>query len=294
MDLEWIIQPRHRGSQQSAAPDANPARRQAASPAPFTVINHRVDDPLGVMGRVLGMLTLLKAAAAFVAAAATTALPLAHIANHHQLPHSPAARTAAALPTGSDADLAVDQILALAPPPEPPVVVAPAAEAPADPAPAADPAPPDPAPAPAYQAPVYQAPAPPPPPVYRAPAPPPPAAVSIGSAQQAMINGDRAGLAPLNWNGCLAAIAAQNAARMAAAGAISHGNGVYAAQGCGLGGQTGENVGSWSGGINDGAINQLFMGSSGHYANIVGPYRAVGTAWAIGGNGVAYIAVEFG
>ena len=165
------------------------------------------------------------------------------------------------------------------------------------PAPAPAPAPVDPAPpvvsaAPPAPAPAYQ-PAPPPPPAP-APAPAPPAIV-IGSTQQAMINADRAGagLGPLTWSGCLANIAAQNAQRMASQGAISHAGGAQADLGCGLGSTAGENVGYWSGGINDGQLNTMFMNSAGHRANIMGNYHHVGTAWAVAPNGYAYIAVEF-
>ena len=121
--------------------------------------------------------------------------------------------------------------------------------------------------------------------------------VSIGSTQQALINSDRAaaGLAPLTWNGCLASVAYQNADRMAAAGAISHANGVSVDMGCGLGSaQTGENVGYWSAGVNDGQLNLMFLNSPEHRANIMGPYRYAGTAWVVGKNGAGYIAVELG
>ena len=112
-----------------------------------------------------------------------------------------------------------------------------------------------------------------------------------------MINADRAnaGLPPLQWSSCLAGVAYSNAVRMAAAGAISHAGGVQADFGCGLGSsQTGENVGWYSGGANDGVLNTMFMNSPEHRSNIMGPYHYVGTAWKIAGNGAAYIAVEFG
>jgi uncharacterized protein YkwD len=74
---------------------------------------------------------------------------------------------------------------------------------------------------------------------------------------------------------------------MAQQGQIFHGP----IGGCGL--PAGENVGFWSGGINDGQLNSMFMSSPGHRANIMGPYRYVGTAWAVAPDGKAYIAVEF-
>jgi uncharacterized protein YkwD len=37
----------------------------------------------------------------------------------------------------------------------------------------------------------------------------------------------------------------------------------------------------------------MFLASPGHRANIMGPYRYVGTSWVVARNGYAYIAVEF-
>lgn len=155
------------------------------------------------------------------------------------------------------------------------------------PRPTPDPSP-TPPPAAAPAAPAAAAPARP------APRPAPPAIV-VGSTQQSLINQDRAanGLGPLTWNGCLYNVAASNAARMAAAGAISHANGPSVDLTCGLGHQAGENVGWWSAGINDSQLNNMFMNSAGHRANILGPYHYVGTAWVVAANGAAYIAVEF-
>src|SRR2546422_3205243 len=120
-------------------------------------------------------------------------------------------------------------------------------------------------------------------------------AVAIGTGQWGLINQDRAaaGLPALRWNACLAAIAAQNAARMAAQGFISHTNGPTLDLGCHLGLRAGENVGYLSSGINDVKMNAMFMASPAHRANILGPYRYVGVAWVVAPNGNAYIAVEF-
>ena len=125
-----------------------------------------------------------------------------------------------------------------------------------------------------------------------APAAPP---LVIGSYQQQLINADRAraGLGSLTWSSCLLSVAVANARRMAAQGYISHTNGAYADLNCRLGAQGGENVGWWSGGINDSQLNSMFMASPDHRANIMGPYHYVATAWAVGANGYAYIAVEF-
>ena len=145
----------------------------------------------------------------------------------------------------------------------------------------------------------------PPPQAAPAPAPAPPApparpappAIVIGSTQQALINQDRAGagLGPLTWSSCLANVAAANASRLAQQGWVPpyHTNGPTLDLGCRLGSQAGENVGYWTGGINDGQLNSMFMNSPEHYANIMGPYHYVATAWAVGANGYAYIAVEF-
>jgi uncharacterized protein YkwD len=128
-----------------------------------------------------------------------------------------------------------------------------------------------------------------------APRPAAPPAIVVGSTQQALINQDRAGagLGALTWSSCLAGIAYQNAVRMANAGAISHAGGANQDLGCGLGQQAGENVGYWSGGINDSQLNTMFMNSAGHRANIMGPYHYVGTSWVVASNGYGYIAVEF-
>jgi uncharacterized protein YkwD len=162
--------------------------------------------------------------------------------------------------------------------PEPSPITTPAAGPPAAAPPAAAP----PAAAPPAAAPVQEAP------------PAAPAAIVIGSAQQALINQDRAeaGLGPLTWSSCLASVADSNAARMAGQGFISHTNGPDRDLGCGLGNQAGENVGYWSVGINDSQLNTMFMASPEHRANIMGPYRYIATSWVQAGNGYGYIAVE--
>ena len=116
------------------------------------------------------------------------------------------------------------------------------------------------------------------------------------SAQQTLINQDRAAaaLAPLSWSSCLAAVAVQNAERIMAQGSLSHTNGPTLDLACGQGAtQGGENIAYMSGGINDAQANTMFMNSPGHKANILGPYQFVATAWAVAPNGYAYIAEEF-
>ena len=134
------------------------------------------------------------------------------------------------------------------------------------------------------------------PPAAAQPRPPAPA-IAIGSYQQVLINRDRAaaGLRPLTWSSCLASVAAANAVRLSRQGWVPpyHTNGPSLDLGCHLGNQAGENVGYWSGGINDAQLNTMFMNSPEHHANIMGPYHYVATAWAVAPNGAAYVAVEF-
>jgi hypothetical protein len=77
-------------------------------------------------------------------------------------------------------------------------------------------------------------------------------------------------------------------------GYISHTNGPELDLACGAGAvQAGENVGYLSSGIDDAYMNNLYMNSPGHRANILGPYQYVATAWALAPNGYAYNAEEF-
>src|SRR5437588_52953 len=111
--------------------------------------------------------------------------------------------------------------------------------------------------------------------------------VSAGSSNmQTLINQDRAsngGLAPLTWSDCLSAVAIQNVQRMVQQGYISHTNGVQLDLGCGTGStrSSGENVGYISSGIDDAYMNNLYMNSPGHRANILGAFQYVATAWAV-------------
>ncbi len=139
-----------------------------------------------------------------------------------------------------------------------------------------------------------------PPPKKAAPAAPRPAPprIVIGSTQQSLINQDRAraGLRPLSWSSCLAGIAYSNASRLSRQGWVPpyHTDGATRDLGCHLGNHAGENVGYWSGGINDVQLNTMFMNSTEHRANILnGYYHYVGTAWVVASDGKAYIAVEF-
>lgn len=119
--------------------------------------------------------------------------------------------------------------------------------------------------------------------------------IVVRSMQQVLINQDRAryGLRPLTWSACLGSIAYSNATRMANQGYISHADGTTRGLGCHLGYRAGENVGWWSGAVNDVQLNTMFMNSPDHRANILGPYHYVATAWVTAPNGHTYIAVEF-
>jgi hypothetical protein len=122
------------------------------------------------------------------------------------------------------------------------------------------------------------------------------AASSDVSAQQTLINQDRAGsgLAPLSWSSCLAAVAVQNAERIMAQGYLSHTNGPTLDLACGQGATYGgENIAYISSGIDDAMANSMFMNSPPHRANILGPYQYVATAWSVAPNGYAFIAEEF-
>jgi uncharacterized protein YkwD len=122
-------------------------------------------------------------------------------------------------------------------------------------------------------------------------------AIVVRSTQQALINQDRARyhLAPLTWSTCLYNVARYEAAHLATPGVtFKHYDGVSRDLGCHLGRQVGENIGWYSGGINDSKLNAMFMASPEHKANILGPYHYVATAWAVRSDGTAYIAVEFG
>jgi len=121
--------------------------------------------------------------------------------------------------------------------------------------------------------------------------------VVVRSTQQALINQDRARyhLGPLTWSTCLYNVARYEAAHLATPGvAFKHYDGVSRDLTCHLGHQVGENIGWYSGGINDTKLNSMFMASPEHKANILGPYHYVATAWAVRSDGTAFIAVEFG
>ncbi len=121
--------------------------------------------------------------------------------------------------------------------------------------------------------------------------------VAAGSNLQTLINQDRAtngGLPALSWSDCLAAVAQQNAQRIAAQGFLSHTDGPELDLQCGINAtQAGENVAYISSGPDDNTVNTMYMNSPGHRANILGPYTFVATAWVTAPNGYGYNAEEF-
>lgn len=130
------------------------------------------------------------------------------------------------------------------------------------------------------------------------PAPQLPAAGNYSATgMQILVNQDRAaaGLPPLAWSPCLGANAQAFANRIAAAGALNEPQSdLQANLACGFR-TAGENQGWYSAGVNDSVINDAYMNSPDHKANILNPnYRYIGTAWATASNGYAYNAEEFG
>ena len=116
----------------------------------------------------------------------------------------------------------------------------------------------------------------------------------VVSRQQALINADRAaaGLSPLHWNACLAADAHRRAARLAASQVLEPGEGVKAVLACGLGASAHEELGTAAQGIDDAALNSSFMNNPQQRKFVLGPFHWVGTAWALGRGGIAYLALE--
>lgn len=120
--------------------------------------------------------------------------------------------------------------------------------------------------------------------------------IPVAAPQLQLVNTDRAqsGLAPLAWSPCLAAVAIDNAQRIARQRYLSHTDGPAQDLRCSLGLRAGENIAYRSAGSDDQAANLMFMQSPEHRANILGTFRYLGAAWALNPDGTAFIAVEFG
>ena len=111
-------------------------------------------------------------------------------------------------------------------------------------------------------------------------------------AQLELINRERdaAGLTQLEWSQALADLASLGARQMADQGHLS--TVIGAVQGELAAAVKAENVGYWSG-INDQQLHSLFVADPKQRANILGPHRMVGAAWATTASGVAFLSVVF-
>src|SRR5207302_6986347 len=98
------------------------------------------------------------------------------------------------------------------------------------------------------------------------------------------------GLTTLEWDPRLAQAATLGALRMAENGHLSTVIGsIESAESLEI---RAENVGYWSG-INDVQLHALFTADPKQRANILGPHRALGAAWATTDAGVAFLSVAF-
>ena len=111
-------------------------------------------------------------------------------------------------------------------------------------------------------------------------------------AQLELVNRDRAlvGLTMLEWDVRLAEAATFGARRMAENGYLSTVmDSIASSESLEI---RAENVGYWSG-INDVQLHALFTADPKQRANILGPHRAIGAAWATTDAGVAFLSVAF-
>jgi uncharacterized protein YkwD len=153
------------------------------------------------------------------------------------------------------------------------------------PAPVADPAPAPVAPEPA--------PEPPPAPVVFSPPSCDGGGGGVAGAVIAAMNADRGGLGSLCWNNQLAGIAQGWANWMAANQSLSHQD-LQSVLGGTSFSTIGENLLVGPVGMSVGEMEAMWMASSGHRANILGPYTAAAVGVATDGNGQWWVAVEFG
>jgi DNA-binding CsgD family transcriptional regulator len=110
--------------------------------------------------------------------------------------------------------------------------------------------------------------------------------------QVELVNHERetSGLAPVEWNPLLADVATVSARQMAEQGYLStvigslHGPDDLEIRA--------ENVGYWPG-VNDLQLHGLFIADPKQRANILGPHRGVGAAWATTEAGVSFLSVVF-
>ena len=111
-------------------------------------------------------------------------------------------------------------------------------------------------------------------------------------AQLELVNRERAfvGLTALDWDARLAEVATLGARQMAQQGYLSTVIGsIESTESPEI---RAENVGYWSG-INDMQLHSLFVADPKQRANILGPHRVVGAAWATTEAGIAFLSVVF-
>ncbi len=111
-------------------------------------------------------------------------------------------------------------------------------------------------------------------------------------AQLDLVNHERetSGLAPVEWDAFLADVATFSARQMAEQGHLATVIGLVE-------GQDdleikAENVGYWPG-VNDLQLHALFIADPKQRANVLGPHRGIGAAWATTDAGVSFLSVVF-
>lgn len=111
-------------------------------------------------------------------------------------------------------------------------------------------------------------------------------------AEAGEINAVRAadGLPALDWQGCLAAVASQNAKRIADQGYLSPAGGSLADGICDPGATADEILVYWSS-PDPHAATQMLLADPLHRSQLLGAHHAVGCAWAVHGI-VAYLVIE--
>jgi DNA-binding CsgD family transcriptional regulator len=116
---------------------------------------------------------------------------------------------------------------------------------------------------------------------------------SAAMAQLELVNHEResTGLTSLLWDDRLADVATISARQMAEQGYL--GTVIGLVDGEDAPDVSAENVGYWPG-MNDLQLHALFVADPKQRANILGPHRAVGAAWATTEAGVAFLSVVFG
>jgi DNA-binding CsgD family transcriptional regulator/uncharacterized protein YkwD len=140
-------------------------------------------------------------------------------------------------------------------------------------------------------------------PVMSPPAPIPksvPIQVVPATSELEIVNQQRAaaGLPPLSWNQCLLNVAEGQAQRMATQGFVSTANGTTLDTACRLISTPtqvppAEVLNYWSG-VNDAQVSVLILSDPTQKAEILGPYRHIGAAWAVSPSGLAFLAIELG